>query len=147
MELNERLSNIIENTACRVAQLRGGRLSPHHVMPYLPVSLEMLCDGLNAVVAERFLKTEPGTLRYCFPPRVYPQNLYRKNQAVIRSYPASVMEDMEQRIVRILFVLGCIFIAMLALVFWGIPFPFLVPAFLVVAPITALSIWRYKSRV
>ena len=265
--MNEHLSNVIENTACRVAQLRGGRLSPHHVMPYLPVSLEMLCEVLNAMVDDaavsvapsdgvveylfsayvdqpagrgmlavsncvgcsaeldmegeilcractesfrqeltalaektgwpaqavyeheilylaarknesmaaetlagasrytlrsmkkklamlkvgRFLKIEPGdksgTVRYGFPSLVYPQNLFRKNQAVIRSYPASVMEDIEQRIVRILFVLGSIFIVMLALAFWGIPFPLLVPAFLVVAPITAITIWRHKSHV
>ncbi len=265
--MGECLGNVMENTACRVAQLRGGRLAPHHAMPYLPVSLGMLCDCLNGMVdgaavsseskdgvveyvfnayadqppgngvlavsncvgcsaeldtdgeilcgvcaedfrkelsalaektgwpaqavyeheilylaakekgsiaaetlagasrhtlrsmkkklagmaESRFLKTEPGdkpgTVRYCFPPLVYPQNLYRKNQAVIRAYPASVMEDMEQRIVRILFVLGCIFIAMLALAFWGIPFPLLVPAFLVAAPITAFAIWRHKDKI
>ena len=265
--MGERLGNVMENTACRVAQLRAGRLAPHHVMPYLPVSLEMLRECLNGMVdgaavsseskdgiveyvfsayadqpagdgvlavsscvgcsaeldmdgeilcgacaegfrrelsalAEKtgwpaqavyeheilylaarqnepmaaetlagtsrhtlrsmkkklarmaesgFLKTElgdkPGTVRYCFPSLIYPQNLYRKNQSVIRSYPASVMEDIEQRIVRILFVLGCIFIAMLALAFWGIPFPLLVPAFLVVAPITAFIIWRRKDKI
>jgi hypothetical protein len=267
MELNERLGNVIENAACRVAQLRAGRLSPHHVMPYLPVSLEMLCECLNGmvdgaavsvesndgvveyvfsayadqpvgggvlavsncvgcsadldgaegilcgacadgfrselsvlaektgwpaqavyeheilylaaresgpVVAEtlagasrytlrsmkkklaamaenRFLNTEPGgkadTVRYCFPPLVYPRNLFRKNQEIIRSYPASVMEDVEQRIVRVLFVLGCIFLLMLVLAFWGIPFPLLMPAFLVVAPITAFLIWRHKNKI
>ncbi len=265
--MGECLGNVMENTACRVAQLRAGRLAPHHVMPYLPVSLEMLCDCLNAMVdgaavsseskdgvveyvfsayadqpsgngalavlncvgcsaeldvdgemicgacaedfrrelsalaektgwpaqavyeheilylaarknspvaaetlagasrytlrsmkkklacmaAGRFLKAEQGdklgTLRYGFPPLVYPQNLYRKNQAVIRAYPAAVTEDMEQRIVRILFVLGCIFIAMLALAFWGIPFPLLVPAFVVVAPITTFIIWQHKDKI
>ena len=66
---------------------------------------------------------------------------------MIRAYPAAVTEDMEQRIVRILFVLGCIFIAMLALAFWGIPFPLLVPAFLMVAPITAFIIWQHKDKI
>ena len=265
--MGERLNNVMENTACRVAQLRGGRLAPHHAMPYLPVSLGMLCDCLNgmvdgaAVSAEskdgvveyvfsayadqppghgvlavsncvgcsaeldtdgeilcgacaadfrrelsalaektgwpaqavyeheilylaarqdepvaaetlagasrhtlrsmkkklagmaesRFLKTEPGdkpgTVRYHFPPLVYPHNLFRGNQAVIRAYPASVMEDMEQRVVRILFVLGGLFIAMLALAFLGIPFPLLVPGFLVAAPITAFAIWRHKDKI
>jgi hypothetical protein len=265
--MGERLSNVMENTACRVAQLRAGRLAPHHVIPYLPVSLEMLCDGLNAMVdgaavcaeskdgvveyvfsayadqpagdgmlavsncvgcsaeldaggeilcgacadgfrqelsvlaeksgwpaqavyeheilylaarqkgpvaaetlagasrytlrsmkkklarmaESRFLKAEPGdksgTVVYRFPALAYPQNLFRKNQAVICSYPASVMEDMEQRIVRILFVLGCIFLAMLALAFWGIPFPLLVPAFLVVAPVAAFAIWRHRNKI
>lgn len=264
--MGESLGNVIENTACRVAQIRSGRLAPHHLMPYLPVSLDMLCDGLNgmvdgaAVVADtkdgrveyvfsaytdqpseqggltvvtcvscsaeldqagemicgacavnfrrelsalaektgwpaqavyeheilylaarknspvaaetlasasrytlrsmkkklarmaegKFLKIEagdkPGTLRYRFPALVYPQNLYRRNQAVIRAYPAAVTEDLEQRIVRILFVLGGLFIAMLALAFWGIPFPLLVPAFLVVAPITAGIIWQHKDK-
>ncbi len=267
MELNEQLTNVIENTACRVAQLRGGRLAPHHLMPYLPISLGMLCDALDAMVdgaavcaeskdgvveyvfsayadqpagngvlavsncvgcsaeldagggilcgacadgfrqelsllaettgwpaqavyeheilylaarqtgpvaaealagasrytlrsvkkklaamaESRFLKAEPGgksgTVVYRFPALAYPQNLFRINQDLIRAYPASVMEDMEQRIVHILFVLGCIFIAMLALAFWGIPFPLLVPAFLVVAPIAAFVIWRHKNKI
>ncbi len=265
--MGECLSNVMENTACRVAQLRAGRLAPHHVMPYLPVSLEMLCDCLNGMVdgaavlvesndgvqeyvfsayvdelvggqvlaatscvacsveldstadmlcsgcaaefqqelsglAEKtgwparavyeheilylaakekgpvaaetlasasrytlrsmkkkladmadshFLKTEPGskagTLRYGFPALAYPKNRFRDNQRIIRTYPASVMEDVEQRTVRILFVLGCIFLLMLVLAFWGIPFPLLVPAFLVVAPITAFLIWRHKDNV
>lgn len=265
--MEEYLCNVMENTACRVAQLRGGRLAPHHVMPYLPVSLEMLCDCLDGMVdgaavssgsrngvaeyafsaytdqpvgngvlavsncvgcsaeldsdgeilcrtcadafrgelsvlaektgwpaqavyeheilylaarknspmaaemlagasrytlrsmkkklasmeAGRFLSTaqgtKPGTTMYTFPSLAYPQNLFRKNQAVIRSYPASVMEDMEQRIVRILFVLGSLFIAMIALAFWGIPFPLLVPAFLVAAPVAAFVIWRHKNKI
>jgi len=90
---------------------------------------------------------KPGTVRYRFPSLAYPQNLFRKNQDIIRSYPASMMEDVEQRIVRILFVLGCIFLAMLALAFWGIPFPLLVPAFLVVAPVAAFVIWRHKNKI
>jgi len=265
--MGECLSNVMENTACRVAQLRAGRLAPHHVMPYLPVSLEMLRDCMNAMVdgaavsseskdgiveyifsayvdqpagsgvlavsncvgcsaeldtdgeilcgacadafrqelsalaektgwpaqavyeheilylaarqngpvaaetlagasrytlrsmkkklagmaTSRFLKAEPGdkpgTLRYCLPALAYPQNLFRKNRAIIRSFPASMMEDVEQRLVRILFVLGCIFLLLLVLAFWGIPFPLLVPAFLVVAPITALVIWRHKDKI
>ncbi len=266
MDSNERLNNVIENTACRVAQLRAGRLAPHHVLPFLPISLEMVCDCLTAMVdgvavseesndgvveyvfsayadqsaggglaplscvgcsvelqragdllcptcffdfrgqlsalAEKtgwpaqaiyeheilylaaresgsvaaetlaadsqytlramkkklfimkerhFLKTEPGrkagTLRYCFPPLAYPNHRFRENQQMIRTYPASIMEDVEQRTVRILFTLGCIFLLMLVLAFWGIPFPLLVPVFLVVAPITSLLIWRHKGKI
>ena len=114
-------------------------------------TLRSMKKKLACMAEGRFLKMEqgdkPGTLRYGFPSLVYPQNLYRKNQAVIRAYPAAVTEDLEQRIVRILFVLGCIFIAMLALAFWGIPFPLLVPAFLVVAPITAFIIWQHKDKI
>jgi hypothetical protein len=258
---------VIENVACRVAQLRAGRLTPHQVMPYLPVSLGMVCDCLDAMtdgvavsaessdgvreyvfsayaeqsadsgvlavsncvacsgdlisldeiictecsvefrrglseLAEKtawpalavyeheilylaaregkpvaaetlaassryplrsmkkkldimeqslFLRKDPGsktgTVRYVFPTLIYPQNRFRANQKVIRSYPSSLMEDVEQRMVRVLFVLGCIFLLMLALAFWGVPFPLLVPAFLVVAPITAFLIWRHKDKI
>ena len=62
------LGNVMENTACRVAQLRAGRLAPHHVMPYLPVSLEMLCDCLNAMVDGAAVSSESkdGVVEYVF---------------------------------------------------------------------------------
>lgn len=266
MDKTEKLTNILENTACRIAQLQSGRVAPHHIISYLPVSLAMACDGLSgmvdgaavsaesndgiqeylfseytdkpsggselcvstcvscsdamdsvgvlcaactgdlrnelaglaektgwpaqavyeheilylaakengpvsaetlagssnytlrsmkrklAVLAEsHFIKTEPGsragTVRYVFPSLTYPQNRYRENQRVIRSYPASLMEDVELRMVRVLVALGCIFLGMLVLAFWGFPFVLLVPAFLVVAPITALFIWRRKNKI
>ena len=49
MELNETVSNVIENVACRVAEKRAGRISPNHILPYLPVSLELVCEALNAM--------------------------------------------------------------------------------------------------
>lgn len=266
MSQNECVTNVIENTACHVARLQSGRLAPHHLMPYLPVSLNMLCarldemvDGaavlsethegireyiftaytdqppartilgatgcmgcsmetisssdvlcvscakefqkelsvlaeksgwpaqavyeheilylasqekgaiaaetlagasrytlrsmkkkLAAMMSGRFVNEEPGdragTKRYEFPALNYPKNRYRSNQRLIRSYPASMMEDVEQRLVRILFVLGMIFLTMIGLAFWGIPFVLLMPAFVVVAPITAVLIWRHKNK-
>jgi len=66
--MGERLGNVMENTACRVAQLRAGRLTPHHVMPYLPVSLEMLCDCMNAMVdgAAVSVESNDGIVEYIF---------------------------------------------------------------------------------
>ena len=267
MKQSEHLTNILENTACRVAQLQCGRLNPHHLMPCLPVSLEMICEGLNGMVdgvavqvgadhgiqeylfteyldqpatagglhvsnciacsadlsandklfcsdcsalmekelsllaektgwpaqavyeheilylaarhsgpvsaetlagasnftlrsmkkklstlaAIRMVDAEPGEksglLRYQFPAIQYPKSNYQANQQVIRSYPASVMEDVEQRVVRILFVLGGMFFVLIALAFWGIPFVLLVPVFLVLAPVLSLIIWRHKNKI
>jgi hypothetical protein len=39
MQLSEYTSNVIENVACRAAQNTGGSITPHHVLPYLPISL------------------------------------------------------------------------------------------------------------
>ncbi|MEN7972341.1 MAG: hypothetical protein ABFR47_00750 [Verrucomicrobiota bacterium] len=114
-------------------------------------TLRSMKKKLACLEAGRFLGVVPGgkagTKMYTFPSLVYPQNLFRKNQTLIRSYPASVMEDMEQRVVRILFVLGGLFLGMIGLAFLGIPFPLLVLAFLVAAPITALLIWRHKEKI
>ena len=264
---SEHLANILENTACQVAQLRAGRLNPHHLLPYLPVSLGMVCEELDrmvdgaavqvevrdgikeyvfseytgnparttelrvsncvacsddlksgddlfcfecrmqmeeelsalsektgwpaqavyeheilylasretgsiaaetlagasnytlrsmkrklATLAEnRFVQVEPGDKaglqRYVFPAMTYSKKRYRKHQQLIRSYPASLMEAVEERIVHILFALGVEFLVMLALAFWGFPFVLLVPAFLVSAPIVAFVIWRHKNKV
>ncbi len=267
MELNETLSNVIENVACHVAEKRAGRISPNHILPYLPVSLELVCDALNAmadgvaVIAEtnndireyvftaytdcapergdvlssnclacdagpedsegllcischetfqkelmflsektgwpaqavyeheilylasrrtgpvhaemlagasrytlrrmrkklalmadsHFLRREPGArpgaYTYVFPPLNYSRARYRENREIIRSYPASLMEDVELKIVRILFALGAVFIAMLVLAFWGFPFPVLLVCFAVVAPVISVWIWRRKEQI
>jgi hypothetical protein len=42
MELSENLVNVIENLACRVAEATGGEITPHYILPYLPLSLELV---------------------------------------------------------------------------------------------------------
>jgi hypothetical protein len=264
--LSEAASNVIENLACRVAERRAGRIAPHHLLPYLPVSLGIvksclddmadgtavssevrdniveyefaayrdkpdqggalqvatciacdkdppgpgdgvLCTACTNVLkkelnrlAERTgwpaqavyeheilfhaaehddpvhaetlagksrytlrnmrrkldkltlghfgrqeLDQEAGVTKYSFPPLEYPRALYRRNMRIIRSYPASVMEEVQIKITRILLVLGLILLVMLGMAFWGIPFPMLVLLFLIVAPIVAIVIWRHKT--
>lgn len=265
MQVNDRVVNVIENTACRVAHAQAGRLAPHHLMPYLPISLEMVCDVLSRMADGEAVRAESnngmreyvfsaysgnatgghilssatcagcsddlsspkevlcsscasefqqelgvlaekngwpalavyeheilylaarenrpvaaetlagasrytlrsmkrklatmsasqfvdsvgsgGSARYQFPRLAYSQNDFRANLKIIRTYPASVVEDVEQRIVHISFALGSIFLVMLALAFWGFPFPMLVPLFLVIAPVTAFLIWRHKNNI
>jgi len=265
--LSESASNVVENLACRVAQRRGGRITPNDLLPYLPVSLglvqsclddmvdgtsvvsevqagllgyeftaykdspadrgdlsvlscvacdkdqaapggEVLCPACLALLrselntlaektgwpaqavyeheilyhaaqqtgpvpAETLAGVSPYTLRnmrrklnkltlahfarqeldeaegmmnYAFPPINYPKPLYGKNMAVIRAYPASVMEEVQVKVVKILLTLGLMVLAMLGLAFCGVPFPILVLLLFVAGPVTAFVIWRHRDR-
>jgi hypothetical protein len=267
VELSESASNVVENLACRVAQKHGGRINPHHLFPYLPMSfglirscLDDMVDGtsvlsdtrdniveyeftayrgapvekglldvsacvscdkdlagggdavlcgecadllrkelnglaektawpaqavyehdivyhaaggtdpvpaedlagstiytlrnmrrkLHRLVLDHYARQEldenAGLMKYHFPDLEYPRDRYKKNMAVIRSYPASVMEEIQLKIVRILFTLGLMFLGMLALAFWGVPFPLLIVLFLIGGPVTAFLIWRHRTR-
>ena len=259
--------NVIENVACHVAEKRAGRIAPSHLLPYLPISLEMVCEALNAMAdgvavqvetdhdlreyvftaytdrtperpsllssncvacnaefdgtegllctscntdfrkeltilsektgwpaqavyeheilylaaqqtgpihaemlagssrytlrrmrkklelmaASHFLRKEPndspGVVTYIFPELTYPRSAYRENRDCIRSYPASLMEDLELKVVRIFFVLGLLFVAMLILAFLHFPFPLLLVCFAVIAPVITVWIWRRKEQI
>jgi hypothetical protein len=106
---------------------------------------------LEQMAASHFLRRElgdqPGAYTYVFPSLNYPRVRYRENREIIRSYPASLMEDVELKIVRILFALGILFIAMLGLAFWGFPFPILLVCFAVAAPVISMWIWRRKENI
>ena len=269
MQLSEKLSNVIENLACRLAQANSGTITPHYILPYIPLSLGIIeqclnnmvdgssitssveenlttfsfaaykneektattelltfntcvaCDAdfpqsasqaaicekcfsgiqpelnslaeqmawpaqavyeheilynaskekaamhpaqlaassrftlrsitgkLNHLAKNRFAIKEKqpakGISTYQFPPVSYPRDLYRTNMAVILTYPASIMEEVQLKITRIFMALGIMLALMLGLAFWGIPFPMLVMLFFIVAPITAFSIWRRKT--
>lgn len=267
--LSEQAANVVENLACRLARRGGGRLTPHQLLPHLPISLGLvqeclddMCDGqsvhaaaggdiaeyefsayqpeagsqaalldadvciscgqdlpaaqtetlctdcstlLNRELAHLAEKTgwpaeavyeheilycaarhpEPvpaeelasasrytlrrmkrklaylarrrfvaeeldekrALIRYRFPALTYPRANFRRNMAVIRSHPASVMEDVQIKIVRILISLGLLFLGMLILAFWGFPFPLLVLAVMVFGPLLALGIWFQRDRI
>lgn len=68
MQLSEYASNVIENLACRAAQASGGRITPHHVLPYLPVSLGIVEQCLNAMVDGTSITSsvENGLTTYSF---------------------------------------------------------------------------------
>ena len=83
---------------------------------------------------------------YTFATFAYPREAYRKNIQWIRLLPASVTEDVEIRIIYILTSLGILFLTLLALAFWGFPFPLLLLFILITAPILAVVIWNHRSK-
>ncbi len=113
-------------------------------------TLRSMRRKLKRMVREGFarqdLDMDGGLITYSFPEIEYPKGRYRKNMAVIRSYPASVMEEVELKTVRIIITLALMVVAMLVLAFMRVPFHFLVAAFVVAAPTVSLLIWRRRSR-
>jgi hypothetical protein len=267
IQLSEYTSNVIENVACRAAQACGGSITPHHVIPHLPISLGIVehclsnmvdgasitssvvdgfttysfaayreeapdtapsplsfdtcvaCDTdfpgtskravchacssrmqtelntlaeqmgwptqavyeheilynaseaekplhpaqlaassrftlrsmrrkLDLLAKNRFARKEDrpaeGVTTYAFPPVPYPRDHYKANMDVILTYPASIMEEVQDKFTRILLTLSLMLLLVLGLAFWGIPFPMLILLFAVSAPITAIFIWRHK---
>jgi hypothetical protein len=65
---------------------------------------------------------------------------------VIRRYPASVAEDMELKIIRIILYLAGMLLTVFILAFLRIPLPVLLIGFIIIAPIVAFRIWRHKDR-
>lgn len=266
IELSDKVTNIIENLACRIAEKEGGRITPHSLLPYLPISLglvkacldnmvdeisvssdkkdnvveyeftayknstisqepleidvclscgedrapshqEVLCSScfenfqkelsrlsekngwpahalyeheilylasyykdsihaealagrsrytlgsvrrkLERMSLDGYLRQEldkqAGMMMYHLPRVAYPKKRYVTNIGIIRSYPASVMEEVQIKVVRILFVLGCMLFGLMIMAFmFRIPYPFLVMIFFAAAPLTALFIWRHR---
>ena len=105
--------------------------------------LDQMQQGLS-VRKER--DTETGLPSYVFPAAPYPREHYLQNMQLIRSLPASITEEIEVRVVHILVSLGILFFVLLTLAFWGFPFPFLLMAFLISAPILAVVIWKRRSK-
>jgi len=89
---------------------------------------------------------EKGGMLYHFPKTDYPKKSYQRNMSVIRKYPASVMEESQERIAKICFVLAMILLGLFVLAFFGIPFPMLVFAFIIAIPITSIKIWKHRAQ-
>ena len=93
------------------------------------------------------LDRKSGTISYQFPAVEYPRSYYDANMAIIMTYPSSIMEETEIKIMRILAALGLLFLACLVAGFFGIPFPILTVLIAVVGPVIAVMIWRHKKTV
>ena len=52
MPHHEIISNVVENSGFRLAEKSEGTITPAQLLPYLPVSLDMIMDILNAAAAE-----------------------------------------------------------------------------------------------
>ncbi|MHC4202076.1 MAG: hypothetical protein ACYSU0_18960 [Planctomycetota bacterium] len=50
IELSETLTNVVENLACRVAERLQGRITPNHLVPYVPMSLALIKRALESMV-------------------------------------------------------------------------------------------------
>jgi len=105
--------------------------------------LEIMEQGLSV---RQECDPETGVLSYVFPTAPYPRANYLRNIKWIRSLPASITEDVEARVIHILSALGILFLVLLALAFWGFPFPLLFMAFLMTSPILAVLIWNRRSK-
>jgi|APSaa5957512576_1039674.scaffolds.fasta_scaffold70412_1 hypothetical protein len=55
------------------------------------------------------------------------------------------MEEVEMKLVRIVFTLAVMLVGVLLLAFMHVPFPFLILGYLAAGAITSLAIWRHKS--
>ena len=81
-----------------------------------------------------------------FPDVDYPRNMYKRNLHVICSFPASLQEEVEMRLVKIVYTLAILGIIVFAgAILLGLPFPVMITSFAILAPITALYIWRHKK--
>jgi len=112
-------------------------------------TLRSVRKKLNRLTLDHFarqeLDSDAGVMKYSFPQIEYPRYQYKKNMETIRSYPASIMEEVQVKVVKILFSLGLMLLCMLLLAFWGMPFPMLVLLFIATGPIMAFKIWRHKD--
>ena len=100
--------------------------------------------SLNGFVRQE-LDTDNGLIVYQFPAIQYSKEFYRANVSVIRSYPASVMEEVELKLVRILLALAAMVLVVFVLAFLHVPPLFLLLGFAVAAPVTSVMIWRHRD--
>jgi hypothetical protein len=94
--------------------------------------------------AEQGLDEAGGRVVYHMPDITYPKSAYQENMRVIRSYPASIMEEVELRVTRILFALGVLVVTLFVLAVFHVPYPLLLLLFVVLAPAIGIGLWRHR---
>jgi hypothetical protein len=94
------------------------------------------------IIAETTTATTPN---YRFPANHYERDAYERNMQAIRRYPSARLQDMEQRLVRVLAALAAGVLGVLVLALCRIPLPLLVPLFLIYATVAAVKLWRQRS--
>lgn len=136
-----------------ILHLAAKRSGPHHASElagHSRYTLKRMQQKLKAMIRERFLRQDvdegAATVVYHFPDITYPKEMYNRNIAVIRRYPASVMEDVQIKVTRIILVLASLLLGVFFLALLSVPLPVLIVGFLVVAPIVAIKMWLKKDR-
>jgi len=80
--LGEVATNTVENLACRIAEQTGGKISPVHLVPYLPLSVGALRDCLDGMVQDSsaIADEEDGMTYYELP--AYKKDVTRRPGAI-----------------------------------------------------------------
>lgn len=114
-------------------------------------TLRRMRNKLNRLVEEgrawREGDEETRDPDYRFCPMSYPKDCYQRNLRMIMRHPASLAEDAELRLVKIFFSLGTVILALFILALFHVPYPLLVLAFLILAPVMSLKIWTHRRAV
>jgi hypothetical protein len=97
--------------------------------------------------ARESVDEKEGALVFSFPPLDYPRPYFDRNLEVLSKLPASVTEEMDAKISKIMMYLGVLILVLFVLAFVHVPFPILIAAFLIGAPVIALTVWKKKERV
>jgi hypothetical protein len=93
------------------------------------------------------LDAETGAITYRFPATDYGRDQWERNRRQIRSFPASLAEEMELKTVRIAVALGVLFLVLFVLALMRVPFPMLIAGFVLAAPVIVVRILRHRDRV
>ncbi len=116
-----------------------------------PATLRAMKRRLRDLTVQGYIRqdldSERGAVTCRFPAVRYDEADYRRNRRRIASYPASFEEELEMKVVRIAITLGVLLLLLFAMAFMKVPYPLLVTAFLVAAPVVAVYTLRHRSRV
>jgi hypothetical protein len=141
---------VYEHEILYLAAQRSGPHNAAELAGYSRYTLKRMQKKLKAMALEKFLTLDlddtAATICYCFPEITYSKSEFQRNMAVIRKYPASIAEDMELKITRIILYLAGMLLAVFVLALLRIPLPVLIICFILIAPIVALKIWRHKDK-
>ncbi|MBW2431759.1 MAG: hypothetical protein JRF56_22620 [Deltaproteobacteria bacterium] len=141
---------VYEHEILYIAAQRSGPQNAADLAGYSRYTLKRMQKKLKAMALEQNLKLDldsiAATISYKFPKISYPKAAYQRNMEVIRRYPASVAEDIELKIIRIILYLAGMLFAVFVLALLRLPLPILVICFFIIAPIVAFRIWRHRDR-
>ena len=141
---------VYEHEILYLAARRNGPQYAADLAGHSRYTLKRMQKKLKAMALDRYLKMDldksAATLFYQFPKISYPQKAYQRNISIIRRYPASVAEDTELKIIRIILILAGMLFAVFVLALMRIPLPILIVCFVIIASIVTIRIWRHRDK-
>lgn len=110
-------------------------------------TLRNLRSRLKALAKQQYIAETitAKTPHFRFPANHYERAAYDRNMQAIRRYPSARLQDMEQRLVRILAALAYGILGMLILALCRIPLPLLLPIFLIYAIVASIKLWYQRA--